>query len=135
MKTIDVKCTNCGAIIKVEEGKKLQFCNYCGNQIFVEDENTTTTNYNHRYIDEAKVKKIEAEKELQIREEERKSKEKEQNAKTNRLLLIGWVLSLALFLIISLFTMDNVNFSPFQLILILDIIIGAVVIKKRSEKK
>lgn len=134
MKVKEMKCSNCGATISVQEGKSVQFCQFCGNQVIIEDGSTKTTNVNHRYIDEAEIRRIEADKERREQEEARKQKEEDERKATNKKLLFGWIASMVLIFIISLFTMDNVNFSPFHIILIIDIIVGIVIIKKRSNK-
>ena len=134
MQVKEMKCSNCGATISVQEGKAVQFCQFCGNQVIIDDGSTKTTNYNHRYIDEAEIRRIEAEKERREREDAHRQKAEEERRATNKKLLIGWIASMVFLLIISLFTMDNVNFSPFQILLIIDVIVGITVIKKRTKK-
>ena len=51
------------------------------------------------------------------------------------MVLLGvWLVSLLIFIIASFFTLDNVNFSPFHIFIIIDLIVGFTVIKKRSNK-
>lgn len=135
MKAKEIKCSNCGANVEIEEGQQVQSCKFCGNKILLNDENntTTTTNYNHRYIDEARIKEIETEKELKIKAEEHKQKQEADRKRLNLYLLIAWIASMVLFLFISFFTMDSVGFSPLHIFLILDAIIGIIVIVKRSK--
>lgn len=131
MKLIDAKCTNCGATIKVEEGKKLQYCIYCGNQIMVDDGSTTTTtninhnstvntnsNVSHTYVDAAEVKKIEI-----------KQREIDAYNQTSKTLLIIWAITLVLCIILGF--VDNGFWGVF----IIDIIVGAIVASKRANKR
>lgn len=138
MKINNVKCSNCGAVIQVEEGKQIQYCAYCGNQMILEDENstTTTTNYNHRYIDEAEVKKveieamkIEAEKEIKLKENERKQELDKEFKSNSKSLLIGWVISLVVLLILGFID------PGFNVLLTADFIIGIIVAFKRMNRK
>lgn len=131
MKIIQKKCTNCGATLEFESNNKIQFCNHCGTKIILEDENKTThheiidknENISNHYYDEAKIKQLDIEQ-----------KERADEKRLNLIFLIAWIASIFVFLIISFFTMDEVNFSPFQLVAIIDIIVGTVVIKKRSKR-
>ena len=41
MPLIDVKCDNCGAVLKVEKGTNTAICEYCGSTFFVETVRTT----------------------------------------------------------------------------------------------
>ena len=142
MKISNVKCSNCGANLQIEEGKQNQFCSYCGNQLILENENSTTTttninhnsNVSHTYVDQAKIEKLKIEREIQLKKEEEKRRQAEMYRDTNKKLLIAWIASLVVFFIASLFTLDNVNFSPFHIFIIIDIIVGISVIKKRSQK-
>lgn len=38
MRLIDLKCPNCGAQLKIEEGMARAFCMHCGHQLIVDDE-------------------------------------------------------------------------------------------------
>ena len=142
MKAVQVQCPNCGSSINIQEGMDKSFCQYCGQQIVIEDENKKTThqiiyenrNINNRYYDEAKIKQLELEHEEKIFLREEKSKQTENKKKMNIILLSVWVLSLLIFIVASFFTLDNVNFSPFHIFIIIDIIAGIIVIKKRTTK-
>lgn len=41
MKIIKLKCPNCNADVEVNEDLEKAFCNYCGNEFLIEDENIT----------------------------------------------------------------------------------------------
>ena len=131
MKITQTKCTNCGANLELDGNNKIQFCNHCGTRILLEEENKTihheiidkNENISNHYYDEAKIKQLDIEQ-----------KERADAKKLNMIYLISWIASIFIFFIISLFTMDEVNFSPFQLVAILDIIVGVIVIKKHSKK-
>ena len=61
MKTIAVKCPNCGADLSLEEGRTNYFCQYCGAPIHLDDESTKIRITQH-YVDEAEVRRVELEK-------------------------------------------------------------------------
>ena len=141
MKLIDTKCSNCGALIKIEEGKRTQYCTYCGNQIILDTEETiTTTNIKHTYSDEAKVKQIEAEhelkmkqleteRELELKKEEAKKRQEEAYKNSNKILLTIWAISLGIFLFLGIF--DN----AFWGVMLIDFIIGLITVINRTKKK
>ena len=137
MKIQNVKCPNCGANLQIEEGKQNQFCPYCGNQIILEDEHstTTTTNINHNsnsshtYVDQAKVEKIKMEREIQLKKEEQKKYELENYKQTNKTLLIVWAVTLIVCLILGF--VDN----GFWAVLLIDLVIGAIIAYNRTSKK
>ena len=57
MKTINVKCPNCGADLQFEEGGTNYFCQYCGSPVHIDDESLRI-----RIVDEAALRKVELEK-------------------------------------------------------------------------
>ncbi len=130
MKLVQTNCPNCGANLQLNSEQKIQFCNHCGNKILLEEENKTThheiidknENIANHYFDEAKIKQLDLEEKARL---ERK--------KTNLILLLAWIASLIVFFVVSLFTMDEVNFSPFQVIAIIDLIVGIIVMRKRAK--
>ena len=130
MKIIQAKCPNCGANLQLNDELKIQFCNHCGNKILLEDENKTThheiidrnENVQNHYFDEAKIKQLDLEE-----------KARQEKKRINLILLLVWLASLVVLLILSFLTMDEAMFSPFQLIAILDLIIGCGIMKKRSK--
>jgi DNA-directed RNA polymerase subunit RPC12/RpoP len=48
MKLIELKCSNCGAVLEIEDGVDTFYCKYCGSRIVVEGQSNATI--------EAKVK-------------------------------------------------------------------------------
>lgn len=142
METKNIKCPNCNAPLNVNRGEKFHICPSCDSKIEIVDDSVKTThqiidenkNVTNRIIDEVGLKKLEIEQERLRKAEEKEQQTEKETKKINLILLISWIASLIIFLVVSLFTMDSVNFSPFQLVLILDIIVGIVVIKKRSKK-
>lgn len=78
MKVKLLKCPACNANLQISDGRKMCFCEYCGQQIFIDDEikrteHTRNINYTYTRVDEAR--KLEAaarlrELELAERQEE-----------------------------------------------------------------
>ena len=142
MKQTQIRCNNCGAQITIQDGVDKMFCQYCGNQIILEDENKTTThqiidenrNINNRYYDEAKIKELEFDREERLAAQQKEELQNKEKRQTDMVLLGVWLVSLLVFIIASFFTLDNVNFSPFHIFIIIDLIVGFTVIKKRSNK-
>ena len=125
MKVTDSKCPNCGSIVKIESGKATQFCQYCGNQIVIEDEMSHTT----RIIDEAKIKEIETKKEVELKKQEQRKLALEEYKSTNKTLLTVWGITLAICLILGF--VDNGFWGVF----LIDLVIGAIVAISRTNKK
>lgn len=72
MKTIEISCPACGASLKVEEGRDLIYCEYCGNAIRLDD-NVDRKEVVYRKVDEAEIIKNQNAIELEkIRIEETK---------------------------------------------------------------
>lgn len=77
MKSMTIKCPECGATVHVEEGKNYGYCEYCGSKVLVSNENEVT----YRHIDVAKMRELDLmekeredirRKEQQIREDEKR---------------------------------------------------------------
>ena len=62
-----MRCPRCDSELKVEADRKVFFCQYCGNQVLVDD-GTQKVEYSYREIDEARIKESEDEKEYRIHE-------------------------------------------------------------------
>ena len=77
MKMIALKCPECGASLKIEEGRTQCFCQYCGTQILLDDERKI---YEYRTIDEARIREAESWETIRLKELE--IKEKAMNAKS-----------------------------------------------------
>lgn len=56
MKLINLRCSNCGAVLEIDSQRKQVFCSYCGEKLLVDDETIQITN---RVIDEARLKEAE----------------------------------------------------------------------------
>ena len=66
MKLISMRCPHCGAELSIDMERRQAFCQYCGNMLLLDDENTI--NINKRIVDEARLKEAEIRlKELMIR--------------------------------------------------------------------
>lgn len=71
MKTVNLICPKCGGELSnviLKNGRTDTFCQYCGNHIWLEDENHQVIT--HRTVDEARVKREEAKlKRLEMQQE------------------------------------------------------------------
>lgn len=123
---IALKCPQCNANIEIESGRKNCFCTYCGTPIFLDDGSKTIT---YHTVDEARIQEDQTNRILKLKEYEHEEQKNKLSAKIKLYLLIGWVISLILFIILSVVTVDNVGFSIYQILLILDIILGIKVIQ------
>ena len=77
VKFTSVECPSCGAHLSVEEGREKIFCEYCGTQIIVANENEHT----YRQVDEAAIKRAETEQMIRLKELELQEKEEERSRK------------------------------------------------------
>lgn len=77
VKFTSVECPSCGAHLSVEEGREKIFCEYCGTQIIVTNENEHT----YRQVDEAAIKRAETERMIRLKELELQEKEEERSRK------------------------------------------------------
>jgi len=57
-----VKCPACGAQLNIEEGRKKVFCEYCGTQLLLNNENE----FIFRTIDDADIKKAETDRVVKL---------------------------------------------------------------------
>lgn len=96
MKVYELKCSNCGADIKVSADRKVIFCEYCGTKNLIDDE-IIRSEVNHSgtivYRDEAKLR------ELELKEAERIREDNKRKAKYHRwhiILLVEAILSFLL---------------------------------------
>lgn len=80
VKFTSVECPSCGAHLSVEEGREKIFCEYCGTQIIVTNENEHT----YRQVDEAAIKRAETERMVRLKELEMEEKEENQNRKSRK---------------------------------------------------
>lgn len=55
MKMVKLKCPDCGAVLNVNESLKTATCNYCGCQIYI-DEEIKRSEHTIRKIDEARIR-------------------------------------------------------------------------------
>ena len=63
MKTVSVKCPDCGAALELEEGRTVYYCQYCGAKVFLDDEADR-----HVYVDEARIKEAEVKEKIRLKE-------------------------------------------------------------------
>lgn len=136
MKTVSLKCENCGATLEVDDNRESCFCLYCGSKILIPKDETV-----HRIVDEARLKEIEY---LQNRLEYLQNKEaqdkqdaqskRKANGKAKLILLAAWLVVVIALFILSSATADNVGFSPYQLLLIPVFIVGVIIAIKEVLK-
>lgn len=82
-----VKCPSCGADLTVkDENRDFMFCEYCGTKVRLDDYQET-----HRFVDEAKVKRVEAFKDLAMKkmEVQERKREEERKDKNKALIICG----------------------------------------------
>lgn len=129
MKTVSLKCQDCGASLDVDEKREFCFCTFCGSKIMIEKEEIV-----HRIVDEARLKELEYSH--IVDEQNRKlaeSKQKE-NFKIKLILLAVWLIIVIALFLLSNSTASNAGFSPYQLILIPVFLYGIVIIVKEIKK-
>ncbi len=63
MKMFPIECPNCKSKLKIEEGRDMIFCEYCGTQIFVDD-GVVRSEHVERKIDEARLKEAEVKRDI-----------------------------------------------------------------------
>jgi DNA-directed RNA polymerase subunit RPC12/RpoP len=123
MKLISMVCPHCGAQLSIDLDRRQAFCQYCGNTLLVDDENTI--NINSRIVDEARLKEAEVRlKELEYQHERELRQEtirKEQK--------MSFRISTAVFLIVLAIALSINSVRPFSLIVI---IAGRVLLSSRK---
>ena len=92
VKTISLKCPECGAELSVEEDRKQCFCQYCGSKILIDD---GSTSHVYRKVDEARIKEAEVRELLRLKELELEEKKQAAKAETRKL-RIKWSIILAI---------------------------------------
>lgn len=80
-KVVELKCTNCGANISIEEKREYFFCQHCGTKLVLDNDKEQV----YRHIDEADLKRAETEQLVKLKQLELEEKEKEQKAKITKL--------------------------------------------------
>ena len=129
---VSLKCPDCQANIEIQEGKKKCFCSYCGRQLLLDDGSVTIT---HRTIDHTRIREVELEQQLKLKQMEIDAIEKKERSRKQSILLGIWLLSVVVLLLLSIFTADEANFSPFQLVLIADIVLGIKLLLNSKKAK
>ena len=126
MKLISLICPHCGAKLTIDMEGRQAFCQYCGNTLLVDDENTI--NINNRVIDEARLKEAEVRlKELEYQHEREIRQEtirKEQKRSF-------WI-SVVVFLVFLLITLSVERLRPLAVIVI---IAGCVLLSSRKNRR
>ena len=126
MKLISMRCPHCGAELSIDMDRRQAFCQYCGNMLLLDDENTI--NINKRIVDEARLKEAEIRlKELEYQHEREIRQEtirKEQKRSF-------WI-SVAVFLIFLLITLSVERLRPVAVIVV---IAGCVLLSSRKTEE
>ena len=126
MKLISLICPHCGAKLTIDLDRRQAFCQYCGNTLLIDDENTI--NINSRYVDEARLKEAEVRlKELEYlheREIRQETIRKEQKRSF-------WI-SVVVFLVFLLITLSVERLRPVAVIVI---IAGCVILSSRKTEE
>lgn len=126
MKLISMRCPHCGAELSIDMDRRQAFCQYCGNTLLLDDENTI--NINKRIVDEARLKEAEIRlKELEYQHEREIRQEtirKEQKRSF-------WI-SVAVFVVVLLISVSVDRLRPFSLIVV---IAGCVLLSSRKTEE
>ena len=79
MKTISIKCPECGASLNIEDGRQSCYCQWCGAKVMIDDEVDK-----HVYVDEARIKEAEVKEKIRLKEleieEDKRNEEKKSKA-------------------------------------------------------
>ena len=98
MKTISVKCPDCGAVLELEEGRTVYYCQYCGAKVLLDDEADR-----HVYVDEARIKEAEVKEKIRLKELEleleKRNDEKKSKAFKIKASIVAIVIAVILMLI------------------------------------
>ena len=123
----NIKCDNCGASIEVNYEKLIGFCPFCGTQL----------HFDINQVEDI-LKERERTRQVELRETGLTKRAQYENEKENKAIdakrivtlsiLCVWIFSVVFLAVLSNMTLDNVNVSPYQLILILDIIGGIILL-------
>lgn len=85
-----VKCPGCGADLTVKDGNRdFMFCEFCGTKVRLDDYQET-----HRFVDEAKVRRVDAFKDIAMRGmelHEKKRQEEREEAEKNRKMMPAYI--------------------------------------------
>lgn len=73
MKTISLKCPNCGQNLTANEDRAFCFCQYCGTKVLIQNENEHII----RHVDETRLKKLEMKQQKLEMERQRIEAEKQ----------------------------------------------------------
>lgn len=81
-----VKCPGCGAELTVkDDNRDFMFCEFCGTKVRLDDYQET-----HRFVDEAKVRRVDAFKDIAMKgmelHEKKQEQEREEAEKNRRMM-------------------------------------------------
>lgn len=81
-----VKCPGCGAELTVkDDNRDFMFCEFCGTKVRLDDYQET-----HRFVDEAKVRRVDAFKDITMKgmelHEKKQEQEREEAEKNRRMM-------------------------------------------------
>lgn len=77
MKLIDLRCSSCGAIMQVNPDLKKVICNYCGNELLIDDESKKIEIANsYEYGYEVEKGRIKAQEEKMMEQKEKNKRKK-----------------------------------------------------------
>lgn len=123
-----IKCDSCSAAIEINYDKLIGYCPYCGNQLHFDLKQVEDILKEREHTRQVELQECGQTKRAQL------NYDKEKNDISARKIVIlsilcVWIFSIVFFAILSMMTLDNVNFSPYQLVLILDFIGGIIILK------
>ena len=133
MKIHTMKCVNCSASLDVDIDNLIAFCPYCGQKLLFDVQQLSEILKEREHTKQVFKHEDEVTRRAQMQHDE-KITNISIKAKSIFLVILAWIVSIIVLAVMSMFTLDAVNFSPYQLILILDIIGGIVVLKNWVKK-
>ncbi len=129
-----IKCEDCGASIEMNYDKMIAFCPYCGNKLMLD-----INQVQELLKEKERTKQIEIQANVHNRRAELDYEKAHDNTRTRLIItlsIIGvWILSIIILTIVSVKTMDHTGFSAYQILLIVDIVVGGKILFGVLKKK
>lgn len=104
IKMVKVECPSCGAMLDIEEDRKMAFCTYCGTKVLIDNDNE----YTYRHVDEARIYEAETDRYVRMEKvrENRRREEAEYRIKKFKLIGIAALVALGAISLIIGFSFD-----------------------------
>lgn len=104
IKMVKVECPSCGAMLDIEEDRKMAFCTYCGTKVLIDNDNE----YTYRHVDEARIYEAETDRYVRMEKvrENRRREEAEYRIKKYKLIGIAALVGFGVLFITIGFSFD-----------------------------